>query len=105
MSLRRFAAAFPVTAIAFACFRDLPFAGTTLGFVVGVPAFFIVLLIQRDQIRGVLRCYIYAALGAILAVELWPPDILSTIFASVIGWAVAVIQNQYIRVRPTSATD
>jgi hypothetical protein len=91
--------AFGVLAIAFAHYRNLPFAGMTIGFLVGVPSFFIVLLIRKDQLRGVVRCYVYAALCALLAAGTSPLDIAPTVWGGVIGWALAVIQNQFIRAR------
>ena len=104
LSLRRTAVAFVVLAVAFACFRNLPFAGMAIGFLVGVPSFFIVLLVRRDQIRGVVRCYCYAGICAFLAAGTSPFDISPTVWGGVVGWAIAVMQNQFIRARNTDSS-
>ena len=92
-------------AVAFAHYRNLPFAGMSIGFLVGVPAFFIVLLIRRDQLRGIARCYIYAALFATLAAQTSPLNVSATVWCGVTGWALAVIQNQFARARNLGGTD
>ncbi|ELP29749.1 hypothetical protein RBSWK_06277 [Rhodopirellula baltica SWK14] len=102
LSIRRTAVAFGVLAIAFAYYRNLPFAGMTIGFLVGVPSFFIVLLVRKDQLRGIVRCYVYAALCVVLAAGMSPLDVAA--WGGVVGWTLAVIQNQFIRARNADAS-
>ncbi|WP_283435697.1 hypothetical protein [Neorhodopirellula lusitana] len=105
LSLRRTAVAFAVLAIVFAYYRNLPFAGMTIGFLVGVPAFFIALLVRRDQLLEVLRCYLYAGVCAIIAASISAPiHIPTTIGGGIFGWGIAVMRNQFIRVRRIKAS-
>lgn len=76
----------------------------TIGFLVGVPSFFIVLLVRKDQLRGIVRCYTYAALCAFLAAGISPPDVAPAAWGGVVGWTLAVIQNQFIRARNADAS-
>ncbi|WP_146406729.1 hypothetical protein [Allorhodopirellula heiligendammensis] len=101
VSLRRAGLAFVVLAASLAYYRSLSFGGLTLGFVVGVPAFFIVCLVRHDQLWSIARCYTYAGLGALLFAGLLGPSL----FGAVIGWAIAVLQNQYYRSCNSSPPD
>lgn len=74
----------------------------TIGFLVGVPSFFIVLLVRKDQLRGIVRCYVYAALCVVLAAGMSPLDVAA--WGGVVGWTLAVIQNQFIRARTADAS-
>ena len=67
----------------------------TIGFVAGVASFGIVILIRRDQIADVIRCYVYAALCALLATATSPLDYSSVVIGGVIGWSLAAIQNAF----------
>ncbi len=99
LSLRRAVVAFCVLAIAFNYYRNLPIAGWTIGFSVGVAAFFIVLLARRDELLGIARCYVYAAVCALLTAGPSPLEFSPTLWGGVIGWALAVVHNEFIRAR------
>ena len=76
ISLRRTILPLVVFGLVLAYYQSRTFYAMTIGWVVGTGAFFIVVLMRRDQIRDVLRCYTYAGMVACLA---WggisPPDI------------------------------
>ncbi len=87
-------------AASIAYFRDTPRIGVTVGAVVGFAFFVMALTTKKSDVSVVLRSYIFAGLGSIIAMTLSPVSsgreipIGPILTSAVIGWFVAALVNQ-----------
>jgi uncharacterized membrane protein YccC len=93
-----------VLAVSFAIYRTIPHFGLAIGFMVGVPLFFLVAIGRREHIRIVVRSCAFAGAGAFLGMTFGTQtrdgdiyDIPSILIGAMVGWFIGTIRTQWLR--------